>query len=181
MTKIINLYGGPGTGKSTSAAYMFAQLKNKGVNAELVREYVKDWAWEERQVGLFDQLYLMGKQVRKESMLLGKVDVIITDSPVWLAGYYASKYSPPVLAQGIEHAIRSYYSQSEIEGHEHHHVFLERTKKYDSRGRYQTEEQAKKIDKELSSFLSSRGIDLSSSGTGFDNLSITLRLMGLLK
>jgi ATP:corrinoid adenosyltransferase len=67
-TTVISLFAGPGAGKSTSAAYLYAHLKNRGVNSELVREYVKDRAWEERQIGTYDQIYFLGKQVRREAM-----------------------------------------------------------------------------------------------------------------
>lgn len=43
---IINLFGAPGAGKSTGAAYVFSQLKAAGVNAELVTEFAKDKVWE---------------------------------------------------------------------------------------------------------------------------------------
>lgn len=39
---IINLFGAPGAGKSTGAAYVFSQLKAAGVNAELVTEFAKE-------------------------------------------------------------------------------------------------------------------------------------------
>lgn len=42
-------------------------------NAELVREYVKDWAWEGRKINVNDQIYFLGKQVRRETMLYGKL------------------------------------------------------------------------------------------------------------
>jgi hypothetical protein len=146
VTQIINLYGGPGTGKSTSAAYMYAFLKDAGVNVELVREYVKDWAWEGRPVGTYDQLYLLGKQIKRESLLYGKVDVIVTDSPVLLGIYYSERYSPPAVADGVWHAARSFYRQGNVDGHTHHHVFLRRSKPYNPAGRYQTEEEARLID-----------------------------------
>lgn len=38
----VNLYGAPGAGKSTGAAYIFSQLKMRGVNAELVTEFAND-------------------------------------------------------------------------------------------------------------------------------------------
>ena len=38
---IINLYGGPGSGKSTCAAYIFSQLKMHNINAELITEQTK--------------------------------------------------------------------------------------------------------------------------------------------
>ena len=49
---IINLFGAPGAGKSTGAAYVFSQLKAAGVNAELVTEFAKDKVWE-RNKGRF--------------------------------------------------------------------------------------------------------------------------------
>lgn len=42
---VVNLYGGPGVGKSTGAAYVFARLKEAGVVAELVTEFAKDLTW----------------------------------------------------------------------------------------------------------------------------------------
>ena len=40
--KVINLYGGPGTGKSTTAAALFALIKREGYNVELVTEFAID-------------------------------------------------------------------------------------------------------------------------------------------
>ena len=44
-TLIVNLYGGPGCGKSTGAAYLFSKLKMAGVDAEYVPEFAKDKVW----------------------------------------------------------------------------------------------------------------------------------------
>ena len=44
---LVNLYGAPGSGKSTGAAYIFSKLKMAGVDAELVTEFAKDKLWEE--------------------------------------------------------------------------------------------------------------------------------------
>lgn len=60
-TKIINLIGGPGVGKSTLAAEIFAELKKKGKSAELALEYAKDQVWDENLRILKDQLYIFGK------------------------------------------------------------------------------------------------------------------------
>ena len=46
---IVNLFGVPGAGKSTGAAYIFSQLKMAGVNAELMPEFAKDKVWEENK------------------------------------------------------------------------------------------------------------------------------------
>ena len=146
MTQIINLYGGPGTGKSTSASYLFYLLKSEGKNAELVREYVKDWAWEGRHINHYDQFYFFGKQARRESLLYGKVDYIITDCPVMIGSYYANLYTPKTVATGIEAVTKAFYEQAASDGHIHKHVFLTRTKEYNPLGRFQTEDQAKDMD-----------------------------------
>lgn len=39
MAIIVNLFGTPGAGKSTGAAYVFSQLKMHGINCELVTEF----------------------------------------------------------------------------------------------------------------------------------------------
>ena len=152
-TTIISMYGGPGAGKSTSAAYMYYLLKAAGENTELVREYVKNWAWEGRKIDVYDQIYFLGKQVRHESMLFGKVDWLVTDSPIFMNYYYARLYSTPKLAEGVKAAVLAFYRQTLEDGHKHHHVLLHRAHAYMSEGRYQTEEQAKEMDKGLEEML----------------------------
>jgi hypothetical protein len=148
-TTIINLYCGPGGGKSTNASFLFYLLKAGGKNAELVREYVKDWAWEQRKISTYDQLYFLGKQIRHESMLYGKVDWIVTDSPVMMNLYYAQKYCTVSLSEGVRAATLSFYQQAAEDGFKHIHVFLNRTKPYSSEGRYQGEAEAVEIDNEI--------------------------------
>ncbi len=46
-TLVINMFAGPGAGKSTLAAGTFFRLKCLGVNAEIAPEYAKDLVWEE--------------------------------------------------------------------------------------------------------------------------------------
>lgn len=153
MTTIINLYGGPGTGKSTTSAFLFYKLKSMGQNVELVREYVKNWAWEGRHIGRYDQFYFMGKQIRSEAMLFGKVDYIVTDCPVLLGAYYSRRYSAPVVAKGILASVMSFYESASSDGHRHIDVFLNRTKPYNQAGRYENLEQAKDVDAGVQAML----------------------------
>lgn len=173
-TTIINLYGGPGTGKSTSAAYLYYLLKADGKNVELVREYVKDWAWEQRKITTYDQIYFLGKQVRRESMLYGKVDWVVTDSPVMMNLYYAQRYCPPSLSEGIRSATLSFYKQAAEDGHKHIHVFLKRTKPYISEGRYQTVDEAREIDTGVKRLLNDIKVPIIESNTNNSDLLETL-------
>lgn len=87
--KVINLFGGPGAGKSTFAAELFVALKKQQKDVELVTEYAKDMVWEGRDNILADQLYILAKQNRKLSRLLDKgVEYAISDSPLPLGIIY---------------------------------------------------------------------------------------------
>ena len=92
---VINLMGGPGSGKSTAASGIFYRLKKMGVNCELVLEFAKDKVWEEAFRTIDDQIYIFAKQYHKLWRLRDKVDVIITDSPLLVSIFYnktPSKY-----------------------------------------------------------------------------------------
>jgi len=147
VTTIINLYGGPGIGKSTVAAHLFFLMKKHGQDVELVREYAKEWAWQGKKIEQYDQFYILGHQIHRETSLYGKVDFIVTDSPVLLNLAYASKYCASSVARGIGEAIHAFYRQCEEDGHLHIHVLLERTHVYVQDGRYENEQQAIEIDK----------------------------------
>lgn len=148
-TTVINLFGGSGVGKSTIAALLFARMKMQGLHVELVREYVKLWAWGGRKVRQEDQIYLLGKQSAYESMLYGKVDYIVTDSPVLLAGMYAEWHNG---ADGkyVTDAANSFIEQSRRNsGVRIRNYLLERNGPFDPRGRWETAEEAERFDQFL--------------------------------
>ena len=149
-TVVINLYGGPGAGKSTLAAELYYKMKKSGHSVELVREYVKDWAWENRKVEQYDQIYITGKQAKRETSLYSKVDYIITDSPLLLSPFYGEHYS------GIDYILPSVLGlmdHASENGVSYRHYLLKRNKQYVSEGRYETEAQAKGIDWDMTEFL----------------------------
>lgn len=147
-TTCIWLYGGPGTGKSTTAADLFARFKQRGVNAELVQECAKEWAWQGRKIEPIDQFHLLREQIERERRLYGKVRVLVTDSPFTLGCVYARRYSAPVLADAVD-ALASAALVNAQNGVEHIQVMLRRTKPYQPAGRFETEEQAREIDGEM--------------------------------
>ena len=170
MSTIINLYAGPGAGKSTSAAYVFSRFKNLGKNAELVTEYAKSWAWEDRKIDQYAQLYFLGQQSRRESMLYNRADYIITDSPVLLGVYYAEKFCPKSISDGIRAATLGFYSQSELDGHKHIHILLKRKSSYETAGRYQTQDEAIDMDSGIKEMLDRLQIKYKKCNTNDDSL-----------
>ena len=88
MTILINLFGQPSAGKSTTSAELFAKMKYLKLDVELCQEWVKKWAWEGRVPNKYDQYYISGKEIHQQSRLFGKVEYIISDSPVFLGSFY---------------------------------------------------------------------------------------------
>ena len=153
QTTILDMFGGPGCGKSTTAAYIYYRLKDANRNSELVREYVKDWAWQDRKITAFDQPYILGKQLHREAPLYGKVEFIVTDSPLLLSIYYAQRHSPARVARGVEETVLGFYEQVAALGHHHQHIMLKRSKPYCTAGRYQDEQGARDIDNHLMALM----------------------------
>lgn len=144
---IVNLFGGPGTGKSTTAAGVFHRLKLSGVNCELVQEFAKHVVWRENFTTLNNQLYIFAKQHDRLFHLKDKVDVIITDSPIIMGLSYVdfTKVSP-----SLETLMVDEYNR---EDQRNLNIFLNRIKEYNPKGRTQTEDEAKEKDVEIHSLL----------------------------
>ena len=92
MCVVINLWGGPGCGKSTTMAKIFSELKIKGYNVEMVSEFAKDLVYEKRNETMKDELYIFAKQNHRLFRVKDKVDVIVTDRPLPLTCVYDKVY-----------------------------------------------------------------------------------------
>ena len=79
QTLVINLIGGPCSGKSTIAAELFARLKKMGIHCELVSEYIKERIYEENKTISVNQIAIFGMEHYAISNKIGKVDVIVHD------------------------------------------------------------------------------------------------------
>ena len=129
------------------AAGIFHDLKEMDINCELSSEFAKDLTWEKRHKTIEDQIYIFGKQYHKIHRLLGEVDVIVTDSPLLLTIIYDSEK-------------REFLKQLVMDEHKMmwtYNVFLNRTKKYNPKGRNQTETQSKQLDTDILDLLDECG------------------------
>lgn len=156
LTKtIVCLYGGPGCGKSTTAAGLFYKLKLQGYNSEMIREYIKNWVWEERKVRAGDQTYFFAKQSRQERIYIeNELDFIVTDSPLILTHYYGMKYDEMEQKSNTSlMMLKNHHAFTKEKGYKVEHFILSRQKEYNPTGRYQTKEEAISFDEEIKQFL----------------------------
>lgn len=148
--KVVNIFGGPGTGKSTTAAYLFHELKCDAWNVELVTEYAKDMVWEGRSNILSDQLYMAAKQNRRLGRLVNSgLNLAITDSPLILGALYAPEGYFPSFEPFLVEVFNSY---------DNYNVYLQRGTVYNPLGRNQTLEEAQAIDEANIKLLDKHGI-----------------------
>ncbi len=153
-TIVVNLYGGPGSGKSTQALGVTYKLKLNGVNCEYASEHAKDLVWREDYGSLKNQINVFGKQHDKLFHLKNKVDVIVTDSPAVMGLLYCDwdLVSPKLRELAIDEFNRDDVININIM------LTRDPNRPYDPNGREQTEEEAKSKDKDVRALLSDLGI-----------------------
>ena len=146
----INLFGGPGVGKSICAAKLFGDLKLRGYLVEQVSEYAKTWAHQKRAVDVYTQLYFLAKQIKSErECLTSGYDLIVTDSPLGLCPLYTSEYFPK--DAGWSTSSMWGYIRAMDEEYPPLNILISRdeTVDYERNGRYQNITEARKIDDKL--------------------------------
>lgn len=141
----INLYGGPGCGKSRTAARLFSEGKNilesNYTSIELVQEYIKSWAFSNQHPIGYDQLHIFSEQLRREELLLRNgVGYIITDCPVPLCAMYAKYDNLPYWKELYD--IAKHYNDK----YESINIILNRPEKYVNNGRFHSLDKAIDLD-----------------------------------
>lgn len=138
---VINLIGGPGSGKSTTAAGLFFLMKCAGVKCELVTEFAKDLTYDENWIDLKRQLYVLAEQERRQRRLVDKVSFIITDCPLLTGIAYITDPRDRDAVSVAAHSLFKTYNNINFA--------ITRAKPYMRYGRNQTEQEARSIDRDL--------------------------------
>ena len=149
-TIVVNLAGQPGAGKSTLASYVFAKLKMMGINCELVTEFAKDKVWEKNNEALSNQIYIFAKQYYRITRCVGKVDVVITDSPLFLSPFYNKD---PDIDEPLKELVSKIVAK-----YDNLNYFLRRVKKYNPVGRLQTEAESNEYGIRIKDMMRAAGI-----------------------
>lgn len=148
-TIFVNLFGGPCIGKSTLCSMIFSELKIRGIDCEMALEYAKDVIWEESFQKLSNQVYIFGKQHNRLYRLNGKVDVVITDSPLLNSVIYDDTNN----TQLKDLVINEFKKLNSL------NYYIERSFEYKQNGRVQDFTQALQKDKDYKELLDTNNID----------------------
>lgn len=148
--KVINLFGGPGTGKSTTRADLFRLMKQNQLPVEEVTEFAKDVTWDQNLALFSDQLFVLANQNRRLERLRNKVEWAVSDSPILLGIHYIT---PDYLPRTFKELVFELWDT-----YDNYNFYIERTKPYVQVGRNQNEDEAKQIDANILEMLDSRGI-----------------------
>jgi nicotinamide riboside kinase len=160
MTKIINLMGGPGTGKSSIAAGLLYELKKRHISCDAPYEFPKLLAWDDNQSAIKDQLYVIANQHRGIVKSFGKVDYIIMDSPILLSLIYKSyydglEYPSNLYTESFDKMILDIHSQ-----YDNLNILLKRgVGVYNEKERYQKLESSIELDYMIQQTLDVNGIE----------------------
>jgi len=143
----IQLFGGPGTGKSTTAAGVFYEMKTQGKKVELLQEFAKELTFSCDDTRLNDQILVFAEQHHRLKRVENQVDYLIHDSPFVMGVVYAK--DDIFKKEFNELIVKTYNSYNNI------NIFLERSDyhEYQKYGRKQTLEEAIKIDNEIKQML----------------------------
>lgn len=148
-TLVINLFAGPGAGKTTSALELTAELKKRGFDVEYVPEYAKELVYAEDFEALADQEKVTSEQYARLARLKGKTDVIVTDSPILLGRVYGAGKISDEFAEKIV----GWYN-----GFDNYNLEVTRPATYQQTGRVENREQAVERDKQIKSMLEECGV-----------------------
>lgn len=138
---LVNLFGGPGAGKTTTALGLTYELKMMGFKAEYVHELAKDFAFLEDLSYFENQLSVTRKQAYLlNTRLVQNLDFVITDAPLAVGLVYGEMYGT------------IFNDEAEILGLARKHpnqinIIKTRPKSvsFEQHGRYQTEQEANKV------------------------------------
>lgn len=152
--KVINIFAGPGCGKSTLSTEIFTTLKKMHLKVEYVGEYAKDLIYEKRFEKLNDYLYVFAEQHHRIHRLKDDIDYVICDGSFLLGNLHITNnciYNKKLFKDLVLDTFNKY---------DNHNYFLKRgDTPYQNYGRKESFKDAKKMDKKLKILLKNYKID----------------------
>ncbi len=177
--KVVNLFGGPSSGKSTTAAGVFYFMKLQGYKVELVTEYAKELVYDGMLELMLDrQEVIFAEQNQRLHRLRGKVDFAIVDSPLLLSCVYPDMNG---LQKGVNMwpALEAFKALvlAVIGTYENQNFFLQRPDGFETGGREHSLQQSMEIDYAIQDALNGNAFPFSTLPTNQHTVSQIIELI----
>lgn len=145
--KVVNLFAGPGVGKSTTGSVLYGMLSMAGFAAEYVPEFAKFASWAKHEAALSDQVYMFSKQENRLHVLKNhQLDYVIMDGPLPVA----TLFTPDSYYRHFEPLVMEVFAD-----YQNVNFFLERNEAlpYRNLGRNENEASARELCLKLEALL----------------------------
>lgn len=141
------------SGKTTSCLEIAEKLKKQGFVTEYVQEYAKELVYDNHLTmldGHYEhQFAILNEQMKRINRLYGKVDFIVTDSPILLNNTYLNEDKNTKVYSAYTDCVNKLYGL-----YNNFNYFVERdTSAFEKEGRIHNLEQSIAIDNELKNML----------------------------
>lgn len=147
----VNFFSGPGAGKSTCAAEVFAMMKKQHFKVELVHEAAKDFVWEDWTHIFGEQDWIFAHQHRLIRRLVRHdIDYAVIDSSILLSLFYMPDDFPQSFRTFVCDVFNSY---------DNINIIIDRNPDmaYDTTGRNESEQQAIAVDTAIREYFKQSG------------------------
>lgn len=157
-TLVINLFAGPSAGKTTAAWEIASTLKKADFSVEYVSEYAKELVYDEKYELLDGKIkheeLIMLEKIHRIERLCGKVDFVVTDSPIIQSVSFLDKSGNDIgdVEKFTEHAI------SVFNEFDNYNAFIERGTHFEKEGRIHNLEESIKLDDYIKNDLASLNV-----------------------
>lgn len=168
---VINLFGTSGSGKSTTAARLFAAMNNGHNKVELINEHAKQMVWEGQHARHFEnQLSITANQHNKQLNLAhSNMEFCITDSPLLLGHVYTPKDYFPSYSTLLDEVFDSFININ--------FLLVRNSFAYDPVGRNQTEEQSKQLHHDIINMLHAKSISYYPLDSNYETYSTIIEIL----
>jgi len=144
--KVINFFGAPGVGKTTTAMWLTSSLKKMNIDAEISLEFVKEYILSGNDNLLAYQNYIFAQQDRQLRILQTsqEVEFAVTDAPLLHSAFYEPEKYPIYFKDLVFEIFNSY---------DNINFFIKRNHPYSHQARIHDEKKSDYITKKLPAFL----------------------------
>jgi hypothetical protein len=154
-TQVINIMGGPGCDKTLYSSAIILNLNLRHKTVEFLPDYAKTLVWHKDHEALKNQYQIAQRQNEMLEVLDGQVQFLVTECPLPQLLHYNAHY-PDNICDIAKTRLKI------LEWHKQHNnvnVLTQRgEKKYVQAGRFQSEDEARQIDRSIQNMLDEEGI-----------------------